>query len=135
MQTPMVLMVDDNPFDVEILKGALAAIGSPARVHSTANGRSALSYLSSGGTPDVVVLDFNLPGETGLVIAKALRANRSSKALPVVLLSGFISPAQRHQAEEHFALYFEKPLHLEDWLPIASRIHDLALLGASGGAA
>ena len=118
-------MVDDNPCDVLLLQHALTEVGRPVRFHSLPNGTAALSALPCGPLPDVLVIDFTLPGETGVEVVKKLQANPQWNTIPVVLLSGLFPPQQQRIAEEHGALCLEKPLDLDAWTEVAHRIHRL----------
>ena len=66
-----VLLVDDNPADIDLTKEALRKSKRDFRVNSVGNGAEAISFLHRKGRferaprPDLIVLDLNLPGKNG----------------------------------------------------------------------
>ena len=68
-------------------------------------------------SPDVVVLDINLPGGNGLMIAERLMENASTTDLPVIFITASRQPRLRERAAELSAVAFlEKPFSAGDLL-------------------
>jgi two-component system phosphate regulon response regulator PhoB len=80
-----VLVVDDEPEVCEIVGAMLEAVGFA--VDAVASGEEALVRIRAGG-PDLVVLDWNLPGMTGIELCRVIRRDPASARLPVIFLSG-----------------------------------------------
>lgn len=80
-----VLVVDDNPMNVELLAVSLERLGY--RVETAENGVAALERVA-GGSPDVVLLDVLMPGLSGLEVLRRLRDGTAAADLPVILVSG-----------------------------------------------
>jgi CheY-like chemotaxis protein len=96
-----VLLVDDNTEFTDIIKIRLLDKRDPSWiVHTASNYSGALSCLKAN-LVDLVVLDISMPVMDGLQLLTMLK--RSHPALPVVLLSGFITPEKRDYALQHGA--------------------------------
>ncbi|HEX8611795.1 MAG TPA: response regulator [Telluria sp.] len=81
-----VLLVDDDPFMLELLGSMLNKLGV-TRVSQAADGERGVAAMATGrGTPDVVICDIHMPGKDGFQVMEAMAANAYKGA--VVLLSG-----------------------------------------------
>lgn len=97
-----ILLVEDNPHDVELVKLALSdqLITNSLRIIS--DGKDALDYLLKqdlANLPDLVLLDLNLPRLNGQEILKKLRQEEHTKHLPVVIFTS--SQEDRDQMESY----------------------------------
>jgi CheY-like chemotaxis protein len=90
-----ILLVEDDPLDVELTLVALEAHRLANRVAVVGNGAEALDYLyyrgkykmRGGGHPVLVLLDIKMPKVTGLEVLKTIKADENLKIIPVVILS------------------------------------------------
>jgi CheY-like chemotaxis protein len=91
-----ILLVEDNPDDVELTKMALSKSRICNKLVVVNDGEEALDYLfcqgqyanrDHGQLPEVVLLDLKLPRVNGLEVLKQVRANPVTKLLPVVILT------------------------------------------------
>jgi two-component system response regulator ChvI len=80
---PHLLLVDDDDLFRESL--GLNLVDEGFRVTSFDNGREALAFLESGGTADVVLLDWRMPQLTGIDVLRRIR--RSGITIPVIFLT------------------------------------------------
>ena len=92
----IILLVEDNPDDVELTLRAFAKSAIANHVVVAADGDEALEYLFATGRhagrdpqllPEVVLLDLKLPTIDGLGVLKRLRADERTRRLPVVILT------------------------------------------------
>ena len=91
-----VLLVDDSPDFTDIVKTRLLDKRDPTWiVHTAENYSAALSCLKANPV-DLVVLDINMPVMDGLQLLTMVK--RSYPSLPVVLLSGLVTPENRNFA-------------------------------------
>jgi DNA-binding response OmpR family regulator len=68
-----------------------------------------------GHQPDVVLLDINLPGMSGLDALKALRSESSTKGIPVIALTAAASPRDRLRGiQSGFFRYLTKPVKVDE---------------------
>lgn len=86
-----VLIVDDSPADRARFRAVLTRAGYD--VHEAANGRDAVS-MAREVRPRAIVLDTHLPDSDGHSVCRALKAERDTAALPVLLLTGRDDDAQ-----------------------------------------
>ena len=96
MNTKIILLVEDNPDDEELTIRALAKNKILNEVVVAHDGVEALEYLHGTGayagrdtsaTPEIVLLDLNLPKIEGLEVLRRIRADPRTKRLPVVILT------------------------------------------------
>lgn len=90
-----ILLVEDNPRDLELTLVALEKTQLANDVISVRDGAEALDYLykrgsfenRSAGNPAVVLLDLKLPKVDGLQVLQTIRGDSSLKSIPVVMLT------------------------------------------------
>ena len=81
-----VLVVEDNPLDVELMQRLLEAVPEYDFVfHRTEHLRDAIIYLENT-TPDVIILDLNLPDSKGLETLRSVRSRYEN--IPIVVVTG-----------------------------------------------
>jgi CheY-like chemotaxis protein len=96
-----VLLVDDSPDFTAMLKAHLVRKSEPSWVvHVADNYSEALNCLKTH-TIDLVVVDINMPVMDGLQLLTMFK--RSRPALPVIVLSGLVTPENRDYALQHGA--------------------------------
>jgi two-component system phosphate regulon sensor histidine kinase PhoR len=78
-----VWIVDDSPLEAGFARNALA--GWDVRLFS--DGSSMLEALASGAAPDLLVVDWHMPGLSGVEICHFLRSNPATAALPILMLT------------------------------------------------
>ncbi len=124
------LVVDDSPTNLRILEHQLARHGAECVLAD--GGPAALELLDRGTGVDVAVLDLDMPGMDGDVLAARLRARPGTADLPLVLVSSSATlPAERYA---HFDARLNKPVRPER---LARTVRSVAPRGrtedASGG--
>jgi CheY-like chemotaxis protein len=127
-----ILVVEDNPSDVVLLRWALANAELDCELIVMEDGGEALAFVQQGGKdtvismPDLAILDLNLPSYDGLEILQAMRASRIFKDLNVAILSSATSPGKRTKLDAlGIARYIEKPFDLNGILEIGFVVKDL----------
>lgn len=81
---PTVWLLDDSPTETDFIRTALA---STCRISSFTDGAAFLEALGHSELPDVVVMDWEMPGISGIEVCEYLRSNRATEFLPVLLLT------------------------------------------------
>ena len=112
MKNKHILLVEDNPDDVELMLRALKMARIDHEVSVARDGVEALDYLFEKGTlPRVIFLDINMPKISGLEVLKRLRADERTRRIPVVL---FTSSKEDTDIRQGYGLgvnsYIHKPV-------------------------
>src|SRR5262245_14872996 len=116
---PKILLAEDNPADVYLIRTALKehAIDIPLQVAS--DGREVLELMKEGyaGTEppfSLIILDLNLPRHDGIEILQEILDRKQWTSVPVVVLTSSDSPRDRMLASQLGATRFlRKPSNLE----------------------
>ena len=126
-----VLLVEDNPDDVDLTRRAFARAGlpTPVRLAVAEDGAEALDFLLARGThaeragrplPRVVLLDLKLPLVSGHEVLEALRREPRTRTLPVVVLT---SSAEEEDVARSYAgganSYVRKPVSFQQFVEAA----------------
>ncbi len=98
-----VLIVDDDPFIAEMYRLRLEAEGYDVSIAADGEGGLALAMAS---VPSIICLDYRLPGIDGLEALERLRAEPSTKSIPVIMFSNDGDPALRERGLRLGALQF-----------------------------
>ncbi len=127
-----VLLVEDNPADVELTMHSLARQGVTARIHVARDGVEALDFLfcrgafaarSAAGPPKIVLLDLKLPKIDGLEVLRQLKADPRTRAIPVVMLT---SSRMERDVLSSYRLgvnsYVQKPVDFEQFRVAVSQL-------------
>jgi CheY-like chemotaxis protein len=129
-----ILLVDDNSGDIVLTKEFLAEARSSNNVNVASSGAVALQFLRKEGpfmnapSADLVILDINMPGMSGLEVLKEIRSDVSLERLPVVILSSSDSDDDiRKSYELHANCYLTKPENLEQLSTLIRSIDDFWL--------
>ena len=118
-----VLLVEDNPADVRIIREALAISRIPHRLHVVENGEQALDFVRGKGAyadaprPELMLLDLNIPKIHGHEVIAQLRADMPARRFPIVVLTG---SKLEQDMERTFALHADehivKPARLFEYV-------------------
>jgi two-component system, chemotaxis family, response regulator Rcp1 len=120
---PQVLLVDDNPADIDLASDALAHCRCPHQISAVTDGEQALAFLHGQGEyagrprPDLLLLDLNLPRKDGRAVLAEVKADPALRRMPVVILS--TSQAQQdiaHSYDLGANSYVCKPGNLHDYI-------------------
>ncbi|MBI5101134.1 MAG: response regulator [Nitrospirae bacterium] len=83
-----ILIVDDNPDDVEISKMLIKRIDQNIRTEPALRGEVALKRLRSGGPlPSLILLDLKMPGMSGFDVLREIRADKQLRHIPVIVVT------------------------------------------------
>ena len=112
-----ILLVEDNPADVMFTRQALEDVKIINRLSVVEDGQQALAYLRKQGayaaaaTPDLVLLDLNLPGIDGHEVLMEIRGDAALTHLPVIVLTSSMLRDDVQRAYRTFAnCYIVKPV-------------------------
>jgi len=120
-----VLIVDDNATNRNILRRHLERWGlQPAEAPGAMEAMEEINNAHKRQAPyEAVLLDFQMPGMTGLDLAEALRTDRRNAGLHLVLLSSALAPEHRVSIERNrIAATFQKPVRSHVLLRVLRRL-------------
>ncbi len=133
-QDKYVLLVEDNPNDVDLTQIAFKRCQIPNKLEVVYDGQEALDFLCGQGkyaerdisqTPAVIILDLKLPYVSGLEVLKQIRMNAETSRIPVVVLS---SSTNQKEINDCFDIginrYCRKPDKFEQFTKIINEIRD-----------
>ena len=131
-QNKEILLVEDNPDDVELTRIAFAEAGSGYAIRVVTDGAQALDYLLARGAhadrdindvPALVLLDLNLPKLNGREVLQGIRENPVTRSLPVVVLTTSAEPMDVGSVYELGAnSYIQKPVEFERFVDVVRQI-------------
>ncbi len=132
MKGEAILLVEDNPDDVELTLDAFRKNSILNEVVVARDGAEALDYLFGTGRyaeagpaplPAVVILDLNLPKVPGLEVLRRIRTTERTRLLPTVILT---TSVEDRDVIESYNLgansYVQKPVAFEDFVVAAGRL-------------
>jgi chemotaxis family two-component system response regulator Rcp1 len=129
-----ILMVEDNPGDARLTREALKESKVCNNLHHVRDGVEAMQFLRKEGefagapTPDIILLDLNLPRKDGRQVLAELKAIPHLKHIPVVVLT--TSEAEQDivkSYELHANCYITKPVDLDKFVEIIHGIENFWL--------
>lgn len=130
MDPNRIILVEDNPADVFLIKEAMRSHGIPFDLQWFSDGEDAVAHLEGLGTtgkvPDVILLDLNLPKLDGKEVLVRIRQIERLRHVPVAILTSSDSPHDRHEAARLGAsIYIKKPPTLDEFLDVGGTIKEL----------
>src|ERR1700689_3848649 len=121
-----ILVAEDHPADVYLIRTALEEHGIDLPVQVAANGQEVLQIISqqeelAHPQVDLIILDLNLPRHDGIEILQRLRETKQLANIPVAVLPSADSPRDQNVAIELGAARFlRKPSNLEQFLSLGA---------------
>lgn len=132
MKSDVILLVEDNPDDVELTIDAFRKNRILNPVVVARDGAEALDYLFGTGLhaqsgpqplPAVVILDLNLPKVSGLDVLARIRGDDRTRLLPTVVLTTSVEEGDVIDSYKLGAnAYVQKPVAFEDFIVAAGRL-------------
>lgn len=123
MTQPKVLIVDDEPMNLELAGAILRREGYG--VATACNGKEALAACDIERF-DLVLMDINMPVMDGFTAMRTLRANPATKNLAIVVVTGSTSGAEEKSAIEAGAdVFLSKPYRRRDMLLALEKVQGM----------
>ncbi|MBD3168276.1 MAG: response regulator [candidate division Zixibacteria bacterium] len=126
-----ILLVEDNPGDVRLTQEALKDSKIFNNLNIVNDGDQAMDFLlkkdkyHQSPTPDIILLDLNLPKKDGRQVLEEIKANHDLMKIPVVILT------TSHAEEDiintynlHANCYVTKPVDLNQFIKVVKSIED-----------
>ncbi len=126
-----ILLVEDNPGDIRLIEENLKEFKVCNNLHVVNDGVEAMAFLRKTGqyrdapTPDLVLLDLNLPKKDGREVLEEIRADKDLTTIPVVILSSSKAEEDITKAYKlHANCYISKPVDLDQFVRIVRAIEN-----------
>jgi CheY-like chemotaxis protein len=122
-----VLLIEDNPMDVNLTRRVFARRRLPPPLHVLRDGEEALGYLQAWHAghelPAVILLDLKLPRVDGLEVLRQLKAHPALRSVPVIVLT---TSAEDRDINAAYHLgansYIVKPVDFDNFVSVAEQI-------------
>ncbi len=129
---PVILIAEDDEDDWLFLREALEESTHEASLHFVPDGEALLSYLRREGSfadssrfpsPDLILLDLNMPKKDGREALAEIKGDESLKHIPVVIFSTSQEEKDVLFAYEHQASSFvTKPMSFDGWVSVITTL-------------
>jgi hypothetical protein len=122
-----ILLVDDNPMDVDLTLRAFKRRKLANPVEVARDGEEALAWIprweAGEPRPMVILLDINMPRVGGLEVLRQLKSHPVFRTIPVVLLTTSAVSQDVETAYQHGAnSYIVKPVDFDQFMEVAAQI-------------
>ena len=126
-----ILLVDDNPADLDLTMDALAQSLYSSHVSTVSDGAEAMAFLRREGKftaaarPHLVLLDLNLPRKDGRSVLSDVKSDPALRRIPVVIFSTSQATKDIERSYELGAnSYISKPPTLAEWVAAVKLLND-----------
>lgn len=129
-----ILLVEDNPGDIRLTQEAFKDGRIQNELNVVMDGEEAINYLKkqdkflSAKTPDIILLDLNLPKKDGREVLAEIKADPKLMLIPVIILT--TSSAQSdiiHTYSNHANCYIMKPVDFNQFINVVRTIENFWL--------
>lgn len=126
-----ILLVEDSPGDIRLTIEAFNESKISNSLHIAMDGVEAMNFLYKKGehstkpTPDLILLDLNLPKKSGFEVLQELKQSKTLRIIPVVVLT--TSNSERdiiHSYELHGNCFVSKPLEFDAFMDVIKNIEN-----------
>jgi len=125
-RTNRVLLVEDNPKNLKLVRDVLVHFGFD--VVEATSGEEGVR-LAAETSPDLILMDLQLPGIDGAEALRRIRADDTIARMPVVAVTAFAMDHDRERAlQSGFTGYVDKPISVRD---LPQQVRDFIRLGAA----
>lgn len=130
-----ILLVEDSPGDIRLTKEALKESRIYNSLHVVTDGIEAMDFLNKAGnyidvpTPDLILLDLNLPKKNGFEVLGEIKGNPGLQAIPVIALT--TSESEKDillSYKMHANCFISKPVEYDSFFNVIKSIEDFWLI-------
>lgn len=125
-----ILLVEDNQGDVLLTQEAFEETGSNSEIYVVNDGQEAINFLEQippythAVTPDLVLLDINLPKINGHEVLRYIKSNSGLKQIPVIMFTTSSSEKDISSCYSNYAnCYITKPNDVADFFKIIDNVN------------
>lgn len=125
MTPPKILIVEDNPVNLELARDILENCGF--EVLAATNGLEALEIIEQT-SPDLVLMDLQLPGMSGITVAERIKANETTAHIPIVAVTAFAMSTDKDRARSAGCVGFiTKPINTREFPQQVQEFLDMSI--------
>ncbi len=124
-----ILLVEDNPGDVRLMREALTYGRVVNNISVVGNGKDAMDCLSKTGKyadavrPDIILLDLNLPKKDGREVLQEVKSDLKLKNIPIIVLTTSQEEQDIAKSYERQAnCYITKPVDFEEFITVVKSL-------------
>ena len=124
-----ILLVEDNEGDIELTRDAFEEASFPNSLNIAVDGDIAMDYLFKRNgnedaiTPDIILLDLNLPGTDGKDVLETIKADENLRRIPVIVLSSSNAETDiRESYDLHANCYVVKPMTASQFIDVVQHV-------------
>ncbi len=117
-----ILLIEDNPADVRLITEAIQDSKIIRKCHIAQDGEQAMNFLnkhdtySKAPTPDVILLDLNLPKKHGFEVLAELKKSPALQKIPVIIITCSLNEKDIKKSYELYAnCYVVKPTVFDEF--------------------
>ena len=132
LEIPCVVIIEDNPGDVDALRIALDRQGELYELVTLSDGAEALRFITERQAgardpePCVILINVHLPKYDGLEVLAAVKSEPSLRHIQVVMLSsGDVRPDEEIEIQSQGAIFRQKPRDLAEVQQLAADVFEL----------
>lgn len=126
-----ILLVEDNEGDILLTKEAFEDAKILNNLSVARDGQEAIHFLEKEGvfsnvsTPDLILLDVNLPKKNGHEVLQYIKGSNKLKHIPVIMLTTSVLEKDIVRSyENHANCYITKPVEVDDFLNVIANIEN-----------
>ena len=125
-----ILLVEDNPADVRLIKEIFKDFTVQNEMHVVNNGIAAMDFLYKNGQyenaprPDLVLLDLNLPRKDGREVLVEIKEDEALKSIPVIILTTSSAPEDISETNNYANCFITKPANLDHFINVLKSLED-----------
>lgn len=130
-KTLNILLIEDNPGDILLTEEAFEESNFKAVINVARNGEEALNILNKNQgfkdikTPDIILLDLNLPKINGHEVLNKIKQNKELRKIPVIILTSSAADEDILKSYDSYASgYIVKPVDIEKFAKVVATIED-----------
>lgn len=131
MKEVHILLVEDNEGDIMLTTEALQQGRIINHIDVVRDGKKAIDFLTkkgeynAAGTPDIIILDVNLPKKNGHEVLQFIKNNEELKHIPVIMLTTSSSESDINKSYENYAnCYITKPVDSDGFINAIKTMED-----------
>ena len=131
MKSIHILLIEDNEGDILLTTEAFEDAKILNTLSIARDGQEAVHFLEKKGsfsdanTPDLILLDVNLPKKNGHEVLQYIKSSKVLKHIPVIMLTTSVSEKDIAKSyENHANCYITKPVEVDDFLNVIASIEN-----------